>query len=95
MPAGPSLIETGSPGELKARHTRPELLLDAVDRDRLRNELAATGLAVEGTAPFRVPLEGRNAQEIVGAISSELTVLSIVEPTLEETYLKLLESQGP
>jgi ABC-2 type transport system ATP-binding protein len=89
------VIETGSPGELKARHTRPELVLDATDRDQLRNELAAIGLVVEGTAPFRVPLEGRNPQEIVKAISSELTVLTIVEPTLEETYLKLLESQGP
>ena len=83
------------PNGAGARYTRPELLLDATDRDQLRNELAAIGLTVQGTAPFRVPLGGRNAQQIVGAISSELTVLAIVEPTLEETYLKLVESQGP
>ena len=75
--------------------TRPELLLDTTDRDQLRNELAAIGLAVDGSAPFRVPLEGRNAQEIVGAIKSQLTELATVEPTLEETYLKLLERHGP
>jgi ABC-type multidrug transport system ATPase subunit len=89
------VVEAGSPGELKARHTRPELLLDATDRDQLRSELVATGLVVQGAAPFRVPLEGRTPQQIVGGISSELTTLAIVEPTLEETYLKLLESQEP
>jgi ABC-2 type transport system ATP-binding protein len=88
------VIELGSPDEVKARHTRPELLLDAQDRDLLRRELAAIGLEASGTGPLRVPLGGRSAQSILHAVESELTQFRIVEPTLEDAYLLLLERTG-
>lgn len=88
---GGRIIEHGSPGDVKARYTRPELVLDATDRAGLRAELVRRGLAVNAAAPFRIPLDGRSAQSIVSSLACELTRFQIVEPTLEDTYLLLLE----
>jgi ABC-2 type transport system ATP-binding protein len=87
--------EHGSPSQLKARFLRPELVLDAADRVALRRELHGMGLPAVGAAtcdaPLRVPLDRRSAQSIVRALATELTLLQIVEPTLEDTYLSILD----
>lgn len=90
------VIERGTPAELKARHMRPELHLDAADRERLRCELAALGHApIPGTAPVRVVLQGRSPQSLLRSLETELTMFRVVEPTLEDTYLRLQrESEG-
>ncbi|MBO0684654.1 MAG: ABC transporter ATP-binding protein, partial [Candidatus Dormibacteraeota bacterium] len=85
------VVEQGTPAELKARLSQGELWVDARDRGVLRRELAAMGLQVLGEAPLRVQLDGRSAQSVVRALESELTVLRVVEPSLEEAYLTLLE----
>jgi ABC-2 type transport system ATP-binding protein len=86
---GGRIVEQGSPAAVKARHSRPELVLDAADRPRLRDELAARGLSAVGDGPFRVPLTG-SPQELLRCLDTELTRFQIVEPTLEDTYLRLL-----
>jgi ABC-2 type transport system ATP-binding protein len=87
--------EHGSPSQLKARFRRPELVLDAADRGALCRELHGMGLsaagAATGDAPLRVPLGQRSAQSIVRALATELTRLQIVQPTLEDTYLSILD----
>ncbi len=88
------VIERGTPAEVKARHTQPQLELDAADREKLSRELAAAGLAASGTGPLRVPLRGRSAQAILAGLESELTEFRIIEPTLEDAYLLLLERTG-
>ena len=88
-------IELGSPTEIKARLTGPELMLDARDRAGLRRELVAMNLDADGDGPLRVKLNGRSAQSVVRSIQSELTVLRIVEPSLEEAYLQLIGRDQP
>ncbi len=85
------VIEMGTPAEVKARHTRPELVLDSDDREKLRHELALAGLAASGTGPLKVPLGGRSAQSVLAGVKSELTEFRILQPTLEDAYLLLLE----
>jgi ABC-2 type transport system ATP-binding protein len=85
------IIERGSPGEVKARHLRPELVLDSRDRHELWRELVALGLQATGTGPLRVRLDGRSAQSIVAHLDTELTRFHIAEPTLEDAYLQLME----
>ncbi len=98
--ANGQIIERGSPAEVKARQLGPELVLDARDTLALGRELAGLGLQVTGGelgGPLRVPLtpDGRSAQEIVAALGAELTRFQIIEPTLEDAYLLLLERAGP
>jgi ABC-2 type transport system ATP-binding protein len=85
------VIEMGTPAEVKARHARPELVLDSDDREKLRHELALAGLAASGTGPLKVPLGGRSAQSVLAGVKSELTEFRILQPTLEDAYLLLLE----
>jgi ABC-2 type transport system ATP-binding protein len=91
--AGGRIVEHGTPAQLKSRHTRPELLLDADDRAALRRELIGLGLAVTGDAPLRVPLAepvAATAQQVIQRVGSTLTRCQVVAPTLEDTYLTLL-----
>jgi ABC-2 type transport system ATP-binding protein len=86
--------EHGSPSQLKARFLRPELVLDAPDRVALRHELLRMGLSAAGKAddaPLRVPLGQHSAQSIVRGLATDLTLLQIVQPTLEDTYLLILD----
>ena len=87
--------EYGSPSQLKARFLRPELVLDAPDRVALCHELLRMGLPATGkadaAAPLRVPLGRHSAQSIVRALATDLTLLQIVQPTLEDTYLSILD----
>ncbi|ASW58010.1 ABC transporter ATP-binding protein [Plantactinospora sp. KBS50] len=85
------VIEYGSPAAIKDRHTRPELVLDARDRAGLRRELLALGLTVADGEPLRVRVDPSGAQRVVRALRTELTHLQMVQPTLEQTYLLLLE----
>jgi ABC-2 type transport system ATP-binding protein len=104
--ASGTIIERGSPAEVKARQLSPELVLDAADRAGLRRELAALGLPISqvtgggprgagGEAgrdgPLRVPLNRRSPQDILAMIGTALTRFQIDEPTLEDAYLLLLE----
>jgi len=94
------IIERGRPADIKARHGRTELVLDAPDRGRLAGELQAMGLQVAGSCPLRVTLAAtpsgrRRAQSVVRALESDLTTLQIVEPTLEDVYLLLLARARP
>jgi ABC-2 type transport system ATP-binding protein len=92
--AGGKIIERGTPAEVKARQLGPELVLDAANRAALRCELTALGLRAAGGGPagsLRVPLNGRSAQGVVAALRTELTMLQIAEPTLEDAYLRLLD----
>lgn len=85
------VLELGTPDSLRSRLGRAELVVDADDRPRLRDELQAMELSVSGAGPLRVSLDGRSAQSIVRGITCELTVLQITPPRLEEAYIRLLE----
>jgi ABC-2 type transport system ATP-binding protein len=92
---GGRVVEFGRPADVKQRHLCSELVVDARDPLRLRGELTAIGLRVRGSGPLRVSLDGLSVQSIVRAIESELTQLRIVEPTLEDAYLRLLGRAVP
>jgi ABC-2 type transport system ATP-binding protein len=85
------VLADAPPASLKLSVGRPELWLDARDRQALRAELVGQGCRVIGEGPFSVPLEGRTAQETVKALQTDLTLLSLREPTLEDAYIALLE----
>jgi ABC-2 type transport system ATP-binding protein len=105
--AGGTIIERGSPAEVKERQLSPQLVLDAADRAGLRRELESLGVEVsagqvnagqisagQGAGPLRVPLNGRSAQDIIASVRTNLTRFQIAEPTLEDAYLSLLERAG-
>jgi ABC-2 type transport system ATP-binding protein len=100
--AGGTIIERGSPAEVKERQLNPQLVLDAADRAGLRRELESLGVQVsvrqiganQPAGPLRVPLNGRSAQDIIASVRTNLTRFQIAEPTLEDAYLSLLDRAG-
>jgi ABC-2 type transport system ATP-binding protein len=84
------VVALGTPAEVKSQLLHERLLLDARDRTELRRELDELGLAIGGTGPFEVRLDGRTAPEVVQALRTPLTVLRTIAPTLEDAYLRIL-----
>jgi len=82
----------GTVDEMKRELLDRSILLDAVDREGLRAELAGLGLAptVDPDGLFRVSYPEQTAQELIARIDTRLSVLRIHEPSLEEAYVELL-----
>ena len=86
------VIEAGSPEALKARLTTREVWVDAEDRERLCQELLRLGLTpASGPGPLRLTLEGHTLQWVLRSIESDLTLLRVMEPSLEDAYLDLVQ----
>src|SRR5262249_26650296 len=76
------IVSSGTPDEVKADLVQEYLVLDARDRDRLREELAALALPFSETPLFRVGLNGRGTHAVLKAIETPLTVVRTHAPTL-------------
>jgi ABC-2 type transport system ATP-binding protein len=84
------VVKLGTPDEIKADLLQEYLIVDAADRAALCRELERRGLQVRESGPFQVLLDGRSAQEVISSLDTELTVLRIHAPSLEDAYLKIV-----
>ncbi len=84
------VVKIGTPDEIKADLLQEYLVLDSADRSALRRELERKGLPVRDAGPFQVHLDGRTAQDVISSLDTELTVLRIHAPSLEDAYLKIV-----
>jgi len=82
-----------SPETLKRSLVRQELVLDAADRTALIAELTALGLPYTLNGHVVVPYQG-SAQQIIAKLQTQLTLLRINQPTLEDTYVEFLSRTG-
>ncbi|MDR2591667.1 MAG: ABC transporter ATP-binding protein [Chitinispirillales bacterium] len=81
-----------SPEELKRKLLRHELILDAEDRTALTAELSGLGVPFTINGRVNVPFEG-TAQGIISRLKTDLTVLRINEPSLEDAYIEFLNKE--
>jgi ABC-2 type transport system ATP-binding protein len=86
------VVKLGTPGDLKAELLQEYLVIDARDRDRLRRELESRRLQFRDSGPFQVLLDGSSAQDVIRSLDTDLTVLRIHAPSLEDAYLKIVGS---
>ena len=84
------VVSLGTPDETKSRLVEEYLVVDAVDRDRLRSELERLGLGADGDGPFRIPVTQSSAQQVIQSITTPLSVLKTHSPTLEDAYLGIV-----
>jgi ABC-2 type transport system ATP-binding protein len=85
------VVSYGTPAELKAELIEEYLLLDAVDRSRLRDELIAREIPFRETPRFKIPLREIAAHQIVRSIETPLTVIQTHAPSLEDAYLAIVD----
>ncbi len=88
------IVMYGTPKELTRTLLEDTLIVDASDRGFLRTALLKFTDRVSETPPFRVALtKGLRAQDVVRSLPMELTHFDIERPTLEDAYLKIIESE--
>jgi ABC-2 type transport system ATP-binding protein len=84
------IVAEGTPAAVKQDLTHEYLVVDAADRDALRRELVARGVAHRETPLFEIPLDGLGAHALLKSIDTPLTTVRTVAPSLEDAYLKVL-----
>jgi ABC-2 type transport system ATP-binding protein len=87
------VVKLGTPDEIKADLLQEYLVVDSPDRAALCRELERRGLAVRESGPFHVLLDGRSAQDVIRSLDTELSVLRIHAPSLEDAYLKIVGTE--
>lgn len=90
---GGKLVAQGTPQEIKAKLLEEYVEIDAADRPRLTAELRKKNLKYIHDGPFRLmPQNGQSMAHLVQAIDTPLTSLYLHQPTLEDAYIKIIET---
>lgn len=80
----------GTPRSIKNELVEETMTVDAKDRKKLKKELDNMKLKYTGKGPFVIPLGKQRAQSIIQKLKTELSILDIDRPTLEDAYLQLI-----
>ena len=84
------IVSFGPPSRIKSELVTQHVVIDANDRDQLRAELAARGLTFIETPLFKIQLDGRSTHQLLKAIETPLTTVTVHQPTLEDAYLSII-----
>ena len=84
------IVAFGAPSQIKSELVSEHVLIDADDRDRLRTELQARGLTFTETPLFKIGLDGGSAHQLLKAIDTPLSLVSVHQPSLEDAYLSII-----
>jgi ABC-2 type transport system ATP-binding protein len=85
------IVSFGTPDDVKSDLIETFLMIDARDRNALRQELIRLQIPFVETPQFRVELNGLyTAHQIIKSINTPLTVLKTHTPSLEDAYLAIV-----
>lgn len=85
-----TIVSQGTPADIKKKLVRDFLILDAENRRKLKEEIDGMHLPKSKGFPLKVYLHRKSAQEVIGNITTPLSVLKIHTPTLEDAYLEII-----
>jgi ABC-2 type transport system ATP-binding protein len=85
------IVAQGTPDDVKARLVDNYLLVDADDRNALRQELRQRGIAFTETPLFKIELNGESPHKLLKAIDTPLTTVKINTPSVEDAYLAIIQ----
>src|SRR3989344_1129466 len=86
------IISYGTPEKIKQTLVENYLLIDSPDRNKLKKELQEKKIKFLENGQIKVPLTKFKAQEVIKKIDTELSVMQIHAPTLEEAYVEIIAS---
>ncbi|HMR66326.1 MAG TPA: ABC transporter ATP-binding protein [Anaerolineae bacterium] len=86
------IVAFGTPEQVKARLIERYLLIDAADREALRQELGRLAIPYEEAGLIKINLNGSgSAHRVLKAIDTPLTTVQTHNPSLEDAYLAIVE----
>lgn len=88
------IVSLGTPKKIKEDLIDEYLLIDAKNRDELKQELKRLKINFEEDKHIRIDTNGLSFQEVITKISTPLTLLKTHSPTLEEAYLAIINKNG-
>ena len=85
------IVASGSPEQVKAQLTETYLLIDAGDRNKLRDELHRLKVEFTEAALFKINVRGGDIQRIIKSIETPLSLVKTHDPSLEDAYLEIIK----
>ena len=85
------IVAQGSPEQVKAQLTETYLLIDAEDRNKLRDELRRLKVEFTETSSFKINVHNEDIQSIIKAIETPLSLVKTHDPSLEDAYLEIIK----
>lgn len=85
------IVASGSPEQVKAQLTETYLLIDAQDRNKLREELRRLKVEFTEAQSFKINARGEDIQRIIKAIETPLSLVKTHDPSLEDAYLEIIK----
>jgi|SRR5581483_542483 ABC-2 type transport system ATP-binding protein len=85
------IVAQGTPDAVKARLVENYLLVDADNRDALRQELRVKQIPFVETPLFKIDLNGASPHKLLKAIDTPLTTVRIHTPSVEDAYLAIIQ----
>ncbi len=86
------VVLQGTPASLKRKLVDAYLLVDSEDRKKLQKELEKMPVDFSGTGPFMVRSKKVSLQKVMQQLKTDLTLFQLHAPTLEEAYLKVIDT---
>ena len=84
------IVAHGTPTLIKAELVKEYILIDATEREQLRNELCRLGQTFSEPAPFKITVESRGIQPLLKSIETPLTLVVTHAPSIEDAYLEIV-----
>lgn len=88
------IVKIGTPTQIKKDLTKEYLIIDAKNRDKLKEELVKMKLKYSENAEIKVELDSKSIQSVIQQIKTPLSVLKIHSPSLEDAYLHVIDPEN-
>ena len=85
------IVAHGSPEQVKAQLTETYLLIDAQDRNKLREELRHLRIEFTETSSFKINMRNGDVQKFIKTIETPLRLVQTHNPSLEDAYLEIIK----
>ena len=87
------IVAHGSPNQVKAQLTETYVLIDAENRNQLRDELHRLKVEFTEASSFKINAHGGDVQRIIKSIETPLSLIKTHDPSLEDAYLEIIKEQ--
>ena len=84
------IVSHGTPAQIKAELVKEYIIIDAADREQLRNELRRLGRTFSESAPFKVSVGVGGIHPLLKSIETPLTLVESHTPSVEDAYLEIV-----
>ena len=88
-----TVVSSGTPAAIKADLVQEYVVIDALDRGALAQELERRAVGHSGDGPFQVDVSGPATHELLKRLETPLTLVRTHAPTLEDAYLEIVGRQ--